>query len=150
MAYSNSSSSIPLISFSTASIILWAFLTLHPVEHTKPWYKISSAYSPLSKKTTSFKRKVLSFSYCLLCSSLRNQLVGLNSPAWTCDEKIFSSFSDSLFEKCIVLLFSTIIFVIFCDFFMFCQIFLYRKWNDTRLLLMNVVHINCRTCCRTT
>ena len=102
MAFSKLSTSILLISFNTFSITLWTFLTLHSVVPTKPSYKIliSSVYFPLPKKPTLFKRKVLHSSYCLLCSSLRDQFAGLIHPHKPVKKLLF--FSDNSFENCIV------------------------------------------------
>ena len=45
---------------------------------------------------------------------------------------------------------STITFIIFWDFLIFYQIFFHHKWNDVRLLLMNMVYMSSLTSCWTT
>ena len=44
----------------------------------------------------------------------------------------------------------TTTFIIFWDFLVFYQISFHHKWNDARLLLMNIVYMSCLTSCWTT
>ena len=47
------------------------------------------------------------------------------------------------YSKCISGVVSTTICIIFWDFLMFYQISFHHKWNDARLLLINMVHTSC-------